>query len=249
MIPGNIDLTENLDFRRVVQKEIPQLPDSWKGNSINKLNTYLSDNIISLTTSTNSYTSHTYSITNYLNTNDSWMTLSNDSLIESYNITDWNITYDATISQTTINVTYDTDSTIYYNTGSTTYFISPPKKEYDIFGNLTDNTIEEIPKIPWDTEPYKRPIKNICWKSYYGWESKDDYEPSIPWDYYPYARPPKRIDMTDIVDRAKNLICWFRDKSSSFIRNHIEAEEELVDLSYLTNMNWIRVHDAVIDTV
>ena len=41
MIPGNIDLTENLDFRKVVKKEIPQLPDSWKGNGIDKLNTFV----------------------------------------------------------------------------------------------------------------------------------------------------------------------------------------------------------------
>ena len=36
MIPGDIDLTEKLDFRRVVKREIPQLPAKW--NNENTLN-------------------------------------------------------------------------------------------------------------------------------------------------------------------------------------------------------------------
>ena len=47
MVPGDIDLTENLDFRNVKRREIPQLPASWKGkNRLNisndNLNTYIS---------------------------------------------------------------------------------------------------------------------------------------------------------------------------------------------------------------
>ena len=30
MIPGDIDLTQKLDFRNVKKKELPQLPASWK---------------------------------------------------------------------------------------------------------------------------------------------------------------------------------------------------------------------------
>ena len=33
MLPGDIDLTENIDFRKTRRKEISQLPNSWRGKN------------------------------------------------------------------------------------------------------------------------------------------------------------------------------------------------------------------------
>lgn len=245
MIPGNIDLTENLDFRKVIKKEIPKLPVQW--DEKNHLNSY--DGTISITSNYNS--NYSTSSVNYV-TNVTWYdmtTIVNNELLPSDTTIGWT-TYTNNITTTTINtsLSYIDDICTCWNVIDNNCIITP-KKEYDVFGNLKQNTVEVIPKIPWDwdTKPCKYPIKDICWRSHYGRISENDYEPDIPWDYY--IRPLKPINMDDIIDRAKNLICWLHDKSSSFILRYMESEDENVDLSYLTNMSWIRIHDAVIDSI
>ena len=56
MIPGDIDLTENLDFRKSRKKEIPKLP--WNKNNISTINE--SDITITLDNSANNITYYNY---------------------------------------------------------------------------------------------------------------------------------------------------------------------------------------------
>lgn len=247
MIPGNIDLTENLDFRRVVQKEIPQLPDNWKKNEI------ITDtkNITSITnTSTVSYNSSnsTYSVRNYYYEEEyTTLSWSNDFIttINSPDISDWSVTYNLITNSTISNVTMTIDDNTYI--GGNNYLITK-KKEYDIFGNEKINYVEEIPSIPWSSKERKKSIRDIPWKTYkeYGhWKLE---EPSIPWDTTPDWDDMTRVKLDTVVRRAKNLICWLSDKTNRFIESYLNKEEE-DNLSYLTNMSWIRVREAVIDTV
>ena len=55
MLPGDIDLTQNLDFRKQVKKELSQFPATWNGDGkiSNKLNY---DNFIGNISVSNDYT-------------------------------------------------------------------------------------------------------------------------------------------------------------------------------------------------
>lgn len=253
MIPGNIDLTENLDFRKVVQKEIPQLPDNWKKSELitdtEHISTFTSTtNSISI----NNNSTYTYHTTYYNDEDEYGLTNTNITSSSLDSISDWTgwITYydrdTSVISDITFS--YD-DSTISYNSGNHFKIITKKKKEYDIFGNEKIDYVEEIPSIPWSLKQDNLLIRDIPWRTYkYYTDYEDDEIPSIPWDEIPRWSRVKRFDLDSIVNRAKNLICWLSDKSNRFIENYLDKEEE-VDLSYLTNMSWIRVRDAVIDTV
>ena len=56
MVPGDIVLTENLDFRNVKRREVPQLPASWKGKD--RLN--ISNNNLNIISSGFTWTYNTY---------------------------------------------------------------------------------------------------------------------------------------------------------------------------------------------
>ena len=255
MIPGNIDLTENLDFRKVVQKEIPQLPANWKKSEINTDTGHITTITNSTTNiSFNSNSTYTYRTTYYDDYEENGYGLINTNITSTSldNISDWTgwITYydrnTSVISDITFS--YD-DSTISYNGGKHFKIITKKKKEYDIFGNEKIDYVEDIPSIPWSTKERKESIRNIPWEVYEDYGPWKLEVPSIPWDTIPRWSRVKRFDLDSIVNRAKNLICWLSDKSNRFIESYLDQEEELVDLSYLTNMNWIRVRDVVIDTV
>lgn len=262
-VPGDIDLTQNLDFRKTVRKELPQLPDSWKGNS-NKLvcdNTFittLSSNTISLDTHTG-----TYSAVNNINTNIR---------INSPEITDWNNSYygdeiqDITIRQDSMTISYNIANTndyitnIYYYDNNNHNWTSNKNKivsisfkeqeeKYDVFGNKIKPP-KEIPRIPWEGKENKLSCSNrrIAWKKnmYYRDYLSDDYIDPIAWERAEaWGIKNKQYDLYDNIERAQNLISWLFNKSRNTIRKYFEEDE--VDLSYLTNMGWIRVRDAIID--
>lgn len=248
MIPGDIDLTENLDFRKVKKKEIPQLPASWNGKD--KLNTLNIDNsyITSLSTSSNytfTYRYNEYTEYNYWTIED----------VDNY----LNVTIDTNDIITTSTWTYD--SYQYFDTYTTELTTTSSsnklrlesksnKSKKDIFGNIIKEP-EPIPEIPWKEKRKYNYDVPIPWKRRSKQWIKYDSEPAIPWDtdddwgWNNYDKP----NLSRPYDRAKHLISWLFGKSRTFIERYFDTEDEKVDLSYLTNMSWIRVHDAVIDSI
>ena len=255
MIPGDIDLTQNLDFRNVRKRDIPQLPASWKGkNRLNisndNLNTYISSGGYTITWRyhNNYYEDYFERDSNSTTT----MTIRGIREVNNDYQLSWTTTYDDNL-----------DYTIYYwndlDTNCITSFSSNDissdkyvKPEYDIFGNRIKHP-EPIPKIPWGT--YKRDctpiIHPIAWRrSVMKWIKYDeDYIPDIPWDTEDYGWHHLSENLSTPIKRAKNLISWLSKKSSSFIERYFDKDDEKVDMSYLTNMSWIRVKDAVIDSI
>ena len=255
MIPGDIDLTEKLDFRKVVRKEIPQLPAEWNGKDrlSTKNNTFL--NITSTVRTT------TYQMRSPIQYwyDDDWNTISgyydSESII-SANLSRRTNTY---LLYDNFSIWYDDDyNTIEYsssaNTSTSSYrtTISYGEPERDVFGNVKI-TEEKIPSIPWSLTKRRDTISNrsIVWKNdyydglFHRFCEDEETIPKIPWSIKP-RRPDRDVDLTSVVGRAKNLISWLSDKSTREIENYLSDDEE-VDLSYLTRMGWIRVTDAVIE--
>lgn len=251
MISGDIDLTENLDFRKVVRKEIPQLPEKWSEEKSNKLNYEFSNNTYITTTTSSSQ------IIRY-DTNDdgiTWLSFRENRWSDSSH----NIRYTYNISNNDYFTIYDNDDSYDVSiTTSNNYIIRPSRNnitfkienvkkesEYDILGNVIEPP-EKIPKFPWDERIEKEYIPSIPWERY-GFKYhiyEDEIIPSIPWeedDIITTGRP----RYTE-YDRLRDAIPWLADKSSSFIDKYFNPDDE-ADLSYLTNMQWIRVRDAVID--
>lgn len=254
MIPGDIDLTEKLDFRKTVRKELPQLPDTWKGNKSNNISvdssmiTELnSSSDYSFSISSNSTITHTYRV-NYADwfTSTSWTTINNDEDLHITNndiIIEWN-------NENTLNFSLLLDSeSITYSREDKFY---EPKEEVDIFGNKIVH--EYIPKIPWKEESVER-IPSIPWDSkphgYISYKDKlisyeDNWRLPRNWTFEDDEIEDIEFDQSNPYKKAKHLISWLFGKSLSFIDNYLDNDKE-ADLSYLTNMSWIRVRDAVID--
>jgi hypothetical protein len=259
MIPGDIDLTEKLDFRKVVRKEIPQLPATWNGkNSLSNFQTN-SINITSTVRTTMTYQIFDQNIQYWYD--DHWNTINYDDDFDSittfttspsqrtnsYALRDNWITWNDDDYNLVINYSSSTSSSRTYKTT-----ISYGKPEHDVFGNVKIHE-EKIPDIPWDLTKRRNKvsINSIPWKNKYEdvWNSfrdDDEYIPKIPWHFNKSRRPDKEVDLTSVVSRARNLISWLSDKSTRVIENYLSSDEE-VDLSYLTRMGWIGVRDAVIE--
>ena len=255
MIPGDIDLTENLDFRNVKKRNTPQLPAAWAGNKNCKLNVSNNGTFTITTRTNNDLRWNFYYIENEYGDSTTITTrgireVHNRDLSWTYTTTSFNDDFDSTIyywndtSVDYLNVSPSTSS----SSSLSVRFVDEPN--YDVFGNRVKEP-KQIPKFPWKFKEYTPTIHPIAWKrSCYKWSRFDeDYIPDIPWeteeDLLWYKRRP-HINLSDYINRAKNLITWFNKKSSSFIERYFEDIEE-VDTSYLTNMNWIRIHDAIID--
>lgn len=241
MLPGDIDLTQNLDFRKTRKREIPKLPALWKktpkakinNNSITTIYGTLSnytldvsdDNIISYNGTSNSSFNYTISTTN--SGWSEWTTLNNDGTI--------------TTRSNTLNITYSNVGN-YKITINGDYSIK--NDEYDVFGNKKIYE-KPIPKIPWKVvSENSETIQDIPWRlrSHFTLRRRE-YKPSIPWDMYTsgYQSP-----YSDRINKIKDSICYLKNQTRSFINSYLEGDEE-VDMSYLTNMNWLRVRDAIID--
>ena len=231
MITGDIDLTEKLDFRKTVKREIPKLPAVWDVK--NKINTDVCNEF------TISSTNITY---NTINSNISTTNFNFTTNVYFYDDIhyEW---FDST--GLTISNPYNSNILEYYN-GSTTVKVTPlkDKPEYDVFGNVKQHP-EEIPKIPW-SEKSKEYASKIPWNRYnYRFYIEDDKR--IPWDN-------KRensngwfvMNSRNKTDRIRSSIAWLADKTSSFINRYLNQDDNN-DLNYLTNMSWIRIHDAVVD--
>lgn len=236
MIPGDIDLTKNLDFRRTRRKEIPQFPAGWKnggGNiGINTIDTtlYHYDNYIFTITNTTSNRS-TFTVTVYDDISDI------DGMIYHWSSHDNYFTVSANSSLTTLTTTSDSINK---------YIVTKAEPERDIFGNIIELE-KPLEQICWEKDELannrkKKPIKQIPWidDNHHNFNLTRDYDHDdrIPWDTEDNHHKKKE----SIADR----ICYLAGKSARFISDYFNEDEE--DLSsYLTNMNWIRIRDAIIE--
>lgn len=249
MIPGDIDLTEKLDFRKTVRRETPQLPSTWKGdNKINKINfdssgltTTLDSNYSFSISSTNNTITHTYRV-NY----DDWFTTTSWTNLTPINSDAdlYNNILESEINNTlNFSLTLDGEGIIYSKEDK---FYEPKK---DIFGNKI--TQEYIPKIPWKEESVER-IPSIAWNvekkmlyrgNYISYE--DNWRLPHDWVFEDDEFEDIEFDTSNPYKKAKHLISWLFEKSLSFIGDYLDDKDP--NLSYLTNMSWIRVRDAIID--
>ena len=271
MIPGDIDLTENLDFRNVRRRETPQLPAVWNGKKDVKLNEFEVNYATSFTSNTTSTTisGTSFNIISYNNIVpfelvddvELWQSESQDTysirsatLFSNSNLNTWNVSieYDANVDMNTNTANISTYSTT-FNTISDTYyslvFPQKKKKEYDVFGNIKKTDHIYIPRIPWEREKAHSSF-SIPWD-----KEKREVIPDIPrewrddiisntsiFDKYEWLRM-----LDDKFGKVKKLISWLSDKSRSFIKSYLDSVDNDDNLSYLTNMNHIRVKDAIID--
>ena len=250
MIPGNIDLTEKLDFRNVVKKELPQLPALWHENKINtedinpgQIATYTTFHINPMEyTITSDEISDLYNydtITQYSIISYDYR-FNNDYVI---NTTEWRPRFSSTSTYISYSNNYNLDTTSSTNNNLIKIQI-PYNEEKDVFGNVINNYAKDIPKIPWNSKEsdyYSRITWEYCKSKRFDPSSYDHYD-DIPWDEDDAEDKPR---LYSEIDKAKHLISWLFDKSSTFIKNYF-ADDDTV-LSYLTNMSWIRVRDAIID--
>lgn len=241
MIPGDIDLTKNLDFRRTRKKELPQFPASWKNNNGNVgINSsiyttlyYPNDDItfnnnvltyttlqddIYITNNTQTYSVRIHDIDSYWSTDVDYFTVSSN--------------LSSTITSTTSN--------------TIKYIVSKVEPERDIFGNIIEPE-KLMEQICWQKDELsnihrQKPIKQIPWTDNnhrnFNLTRHHIYDDCIPWDTE-YIRSKKK---ESIVDR----ICYLAGKSARFISDYFNEDKEDLSL-YLTNMNWIGVHDAIIE--
>ena len=150
MIPGDIDLTENLDFRNVKKRETPQLPASWKSKdklniSSGDLSTYISSN-----STYNIITPNTFSWTYYTESDSNITTIRAD-----YQLSWTTTSYDNYLLNTWNDYNeYEINSLSYYNyDDKISLEFEDNKSEYDVFGNKIIQP-KPIPKIPWNTKVF-----------------------------------------------------------------------------------------------
>lgn len=218
MIPGDIDLTENLDFRKTRKAQLPAIPWNRKKSYLSYNNHDIEFNGINdiSTTTLNSIGG------NNIRYNDNlFIDIDEGSLFTTYNTINYVISY------------YDEDSTEIHIKGR--YLSDNNIAKKDIFGN---EIIPEKPikKICWSRFNYKEYIKEIPWRLKY---LKREYYPSIPWDTKPHNEFNNHSS-----NKNKDRICWLSDKPESFIRNYFKEQD---NSRYLTDMVHIRISDAIIE--
>lgn len=218
MIPGDIDLTENLDFRKTVRRNIPILP--WKDSMAHDYN----------------FTDLTESDYNQI---DNLLATELNNYTFSTNITIGNNTHTTTSSFTSVN--YSSSSTT-IDASYTIRFNPIDELEYDVFGNLiqphkniSNNVLDTwnngnrnnkpIPKIPWEyyTVPYHKSNNYIPWNNKSNGCSLVYHESRI---------------------NIGKRICYLAGKTLEFIEDYFDKKD---NSSYLTNMSHIRVRNAIIE--
>ena len=233
MIAGDIDLTENLDFRKSRRKELPSLP--WSNISLNNDGIIITTNYVQPMSSLSQYNNFNIYYDDII-TEELWI---DDSFGNHFTST--------TTSSSTSTILYSNSiETIVYNgTSSKTYKVlynTKPKK--DIFGNLMPSK-EIIPKICYEIkEKISERIPKLPWKTNHNLFI-NECDNRIPWKKRSkFSRFNKSWEL-DFKPNT-NPICYLEGKSSSFIRSYLNRETE-DNHGYLTNMGYLRIHDAIIE--
>lgn len=228
MIPGDIDLTENLDFRNIRKS---------KENSNNKIpwqiptnqNNYY-DNFIQL----DRRNLHPTSLYNSMQMNI--FNESNSYLVSNYSSINYNISSTAEYTDFKYNIIYDFNNE--YNVDDySSVFKSKPRF-----------TVEK--RIPWDDFRYSSFIDDLYkWhksdqKEFWG-NPKDHFEEPDD-SYYVFLKiQDKRnnIKQGDELSIMKNNISYLKDMNRDLLESYIAALNDNIDMSYLLNMGHIRIND------
>lgn len=236
MIPGDIDLTKNLDFRRTRRKEIPQFPASWKnGGGNNSIDINITDTYLTYNLDSTNYSTSTFTITPQINVDDI------DGMI--YHWVDYD--YTSSFNNYSLITTNSSSITNINNKYGRITVKAEIEPEKDIFGNIIEQE-KPLEQICWEKDELannckKKPIKQIPWiddhHRNFSLTRHSTYDDRIPWDAED-NRPKKKESIGD-------KICYLAGKSSRFISDYFNEDKENLS-SYLTNMNWIGVHDAII---
>ena len=233
MIAGDIDLTENLDFRKSRRKELPSLP--WSNISLNNDGIIITTNYVQPMSSLSQYNNFNIYYDDII-TEELWI---DDSFGNHFTST--------TTSSSTSTILYSNsiETIIYNDTSSKTYKVlynTKPKK--DIFGNLMPSK-EIIPKICYEIkEKISERIPKLPWKTNHNLFI-NECDNRIPWKKRSkFSRFNKSWEL-DFKPNT-NPICYLEGKSSSFIRSYLNRETE-DNHGYLTNMGYLRIHDAIIE--
>lgn len=237
MIPGDIDLTENLDFRNIRKS---------KENSNNKIpwqtptdqNNH-SDNFVQLDRRNLYPTSLYNNLYNSMQLNI--FNESNSYLVSNYSSIYSSINYNS--SSTTVeyanfkyNIIYDLNNE--YNVDDySSVFKSKPR-------------FTKEKRIPWDDFRYSSFIDDLYklhksdQKEFWG-NPKDHFkEPDD--SYYVFLKiQDKRnnIKQGDELSIMKNNISYLKDMNRDLLESYIAALNDNIDMSYLLNMGHIRIND------
>ena len=230
MIPGDIDLTENLDFRKSRRKELPSLP--WSNISLNNDGIIITTNYVQPMSSLSQYNNFNIYYDDII-TEELWI---DDSFGNHFTST--------TTSSSTSTILYSNSiETIIYNDTSSKTYKALYKTKKDIFGNLIPSK-EIIPKICYEIkEKISERIPKLPWKTNHNLFI-NECDNRIPWK----KRSKFRFNKSWELDFKPNTnpICYLEGKSSSFIRSYLNRETE-DNHGYLTNMGYLRIHDAIIE--
>lgn len=217
MVPGDIDLTENLDFRKSRKATIPKIPWSELHDNfisedmLNTISLYTFDNDIFRITTTSSSTT----------------TSNNISTTSMY------ITYDDTRTDN-FYIQYD-NGLFWYNIPRHSSTISVnnyyPKK--DIFGNIIKEKAP-IPKLCYYSHKQEKKIPRLPYH-----DEPKDCIPCLPWDdvYTPFC---------DFYKKKVEQICYLDGMSTGDRRNYLRRNI-IDNSKYLTDMHHIRIRDAIIE--
>ena len=221
MVPGDIDLTENLDFRKSRKANIPKIP--WDELHDN----FISEDMLN-TVSLYTFDDDTFRVT----TTSSSTTTSNN-----ISTTSMHITYDD-FTTDTLYIQYDNGS--WYNISSTnsstdSSIISVnnyrPKK--DIFGNIIKEKAP-IPKLCYYSHKQEKKIPKLPYH-----DEPKDCIPYLPWDdvYTPFC---------DFYKKKVEQICYLDGMSYGERRDYLRRNT-IDNSKYLTDMRHIRIRDAIIE--
>ena len=217
MVPGDIDLTENLDFRKSRKATIPKIP--WSELHDN----FISEDMLN-TIALYTFDDNTFRITT----------------------TSTNTTTDSSISTTSMHITYDNTRTdsfyIQYDNGlfwyniprhSSTISVNNYYPKKDIFGNIIKEKAP-IPKLCYYSHKQEKKIPKLPYH-----DEPKDCIPYLPWDdvYTPFC---------DFYKKKVEQICYLDGMSSGDRRDYLRRNT-IDNSKYLTDMRHIRIRDAIIE--
>lgn len=221
MLPGNIDLTENLDFRPVRKpRPNPQVPWSTKNqkSNIGKYPTNYTYTTISITSS---HTNFNYDSDNAIN----WFT--------GYNMH-------------IVNNDYELDNDIYsYTCNNITWTSQPPENNKIPWSTnqIWSDSVNVIKKLPWNSifcdnyRNHRNAPPHIPW---FVRPNTPWHQAPIPWDSIMDAQQHESDDGRDV----RSTIPWLTYMNAYHLSAHMNELRGIDESRYLTDMMHLRIHDV-----